>query len=271
MKQFLKRLLILAIALAICFNLIERKQKARAWQDPGPTVDRVGFPEDYQKKFKVLYVLDRPDNRQVRAIYGNDQAASAEPGQPFPYGSILVMETYTTRLDSSGNPALDEFGRYQRNALQGIFVARKERGFGEAYQHVRNGEWEYVAYRPDKTYLNAPQTTGACARCHLQAGAGRDWQFRLSLYFTRAGGDLPASSIQHYRFLPGEITAKAGERVTWYNNDETDHRIVIDEVTGFDSGVMKHGASYSLVFHGPAEYNYHCMIHPTMRGKVVVK
>jgi len=269
MKFLLKRMLIFSAALLICADLVTRR--GAAVQDPGPATDRVGFPEGYETKFQVLYVFDRPDNRQVRVIYGNAPAAEAVPGQPFPYGSILVMETHTARVDAGGNPVLDAFGRYQRNALTAVFVARKEKGFGEAYQHVRNGEWEYVAYRPDKTFLTAPAQSGSCARCHLQAGVARDWQFRMGLYFTRAGGDLPTNTIQHYRFLPGEITVKAGERVTWYNDDETDHRIVLDDLTGFDSGVMKQGASYSLIFHGPAEYNYRCTIHPAMRGKVIVK
>jgi plastocyanin len=265
-----KRWLIVTVALLICLNVIPRKGKA--WQDPGPTTDRVGFPEDYQNKFKVLYTLDRPDNRQVRVIYGNAPAAAAEPGQPFPYGSILVMETWGARLNAAtGVPALDGAGRYQRDQLTGIFVARKEKGFGEAYQHVRNGEWEYVAYRADKSILTGPAQSGSCARCHLQAGAGRDWQFRLSLYFTRANGALPAGTMQHYSFVPGEINAKAGERITWYNNDETDHRILIEDGPGHDSGLMKNGASYSVVFQGPGEYNYRCTIHPTMRGKVIVK
>ena len=243
-----------------------------AVQDPGPTEDRVGFPEGYQTKFKALYVFDRPDNRNQRVIYGNEQAASAEPGQPFPYGSIIVMETWRIQTDANNNPVLDALGRFQPTTLNAIFVARKERGFGEAYQHVRNGEWEYVAYRPDKTYQTMPQNSGACARCHLQAGVGKDWQFRMSLYFAKAGGDLPASTMQHYRFLPGDIAVKSGERVTWYNDDEIEHRIVLDNYPAFDSGNMKQGASYSLIFSGPpAEYNYHCSIHPKMRGKVVVK
>jgi Cytochrome P460/Copper binding proteins, plastocyanin/azurin family len=269
MKPWLKRLS--CCAAALFFGISFAVPRGAAVQDPGPGVDRVGFPDEYQSKFKLLYTFDRPDNRQVRVIYGNAPAAEAVPGKPFPYGSILVMETHTARLGADGNPALDSFSRYQRDALTAVFVARKERGFGEAYQHVRTGEWEYVAYRPDKSFLTAPAQSGSCARCHLQAGEARDWQFRMGLYFTGAGGDLPSNTIQHYRFLPGELTARSGERVTWYNDDEVDHRILIEGLSGFDSGVMKHGASYSLIFHGPAEYNYRCTIHPTMRGKVIVK
>src|SRR5688572_25298143 len=61
---------------------------------PSTTQDRVGFPEGYQTNYKQLFAFDRPDNKSIRVIYGNDQAAAAQPGQPFPYGSLLVMENY---------------------------------------------------------------------------------------------------------------------------------------------------------------------------------
>lgn len=59
---------------------------------PAPTVDRVGFPAGYQN-WTLLYTFDRPDNKQVRIIYGNVLAASAVRGGEFDYpqGSILVM------------------------------------------------------------------------------------------------------------------------------------------------------------------------------------
>lgn len=79
---------------------------------PAPAEDRVGFPEGYQSTYQTFFVPDRPDNKQVRVIYANDKAADAKPGD-FPYGSILVMETYRTVEDEAGNVVLDENGRYQ--------------------------------------------------------------------------------------------------------------------------------------------------------------
>src|SRR5881397_371936 len=71
-------------------GLVANAQQGR----PAPTEDRVGYPEGYQESYTPFYTFDRPDNRQVRVVYGNDQAAAAEPGRDFTYGSILVMETY---------------------------------------------------------------------------------------------------------------------------------------------------------------------------------
>jgi hypothetical protein len=92
---------------------------------PAPQQDRVGFPENYQADYKLLFVLDRPDNRQVRLICGNDKAASVKPGEPFPYGSILVMITYRTKQEG-GKPILDADSHYIRENIAGIFVMRKE-------------------------------------------------------------------------------------------------------------------------------------------------
>lgn len=111
-----------------------------------PTVDRVGFPEGYQDNFTLFYEFDRPDNKTARVIYANNTAASVQPGQPFPYGSILVMDVYRTKKDEAGNVLLDENGRYVRDELSGHFVMRKEPGFGAKYGELRNGEWEYVVH-----------------------------------------------------------------------------------------------------------------------------
>ena len=162
--------------------------------EPGdPSEDRVGFPEGYQDSFTILYEFDRPDNGTARVIYANDVAASVSqqafmpaasvaPGEPFPYGSVLVMEVYRTQRDEDGNVMLDENGRYVRDELFGLFVMRKEPGFGVKYGAQRNGEWEYVAYRPDGTILTPPEATFACASCH---GFDRTTDFAIE----EAGGD----------------------------------------------------------------------------------
>src|SRR5262249_24305119 len=99
---------------------------------PAPTVDRVGFQANYRDTYKLFYIFDNYQNRQIRVVYGNTVAASVAPGQVFnfPYGSIIVFESWTVQEDASGEPVLDANGRFIRNALNTIFVMRKERGFG---------------------------------------------------------------------------------------------------------------------------------------------
>src|SRR5438094_480014 len=116
---------------------------------------------------------------------GNAPAAAARQGQAFPYGSVLVFEQWRPKEDASGNTIKDANGHLIRTTLNAIFVARKEQGFGEAYQAFRTGEWEYVAYRPDKTFQTPPQLTASCSSCHQASNKDRDWTMRAwTLPFT---------------------------------------------------------------------------------------
>jgi plastocyanin len=251
---------------------------------PAPTEDRVGFPEGYETAYRVLFVLDRPDIKQVRVIYGNEQAAAARPGGPqgeiFPYGSVLVMETYRAKQDAAGNVELDANGRYQRDQLTGIFVMRKEPGFGEAYQVQRSGEWEYVAFRPDRTYQSPPQNTNACAACHQDAGATRDWVFRANAAYYGETGALPQAPpglaalgripIQDYLFLPETATVKRGTTVTWTNEDAPAHTVTAADGS-FDSGRLAWGDVWRRTFDQAGTFEYTCAIHPAMKARLIVE
>jgi plastocyanin len=244
---------------------------------PAPAEDRVGFPEGYESSYQTFFVMDRPDNKQVRVIYANDPAASITPGAAFPYGSILVMETYRALQDEAGEPILDEAGRYQRGDLTGIFVMRKGPGFGAAYEMNRTGEWEYVAFRPDRTYSTPARQSAPCAVCHTDAGGSRDWVFRANLFFGQTDGSVPQSAqiptrlpMQQYRFLPPTASIRAGTTVTWSNEDEAVHTVTAADGS-FDSGRMPIGATFSMAFPSPGTVEYLCSIHPAMRGTLTVE
>ena len=65
----------------------------------------------------MFYTLDRSDNKQLRTIYGNDVSASVKDGGQanYPYGSVMVLETYAALKDAAGNAILDSKGRYQKD------------------------------------------------------------------------------------------------------------------------------------------------------------
>lgn len=244
---------------------------------PAPQEDRVGFPEGYQEAYKLLFVFDRADNRQVRVICGNDIAAAVRPGQPLPYGSILLMETWQARLDENGQIVRDATGRFIRTVLTGVFVMRKEEGFGQAYRQQQTGEWEYVSYRPDGSYLTPPERSNSCALCHGEQSAGEeaDWLFRMDLFFHR-DDPLPTPaprpnevSIFNYLFLPETRTIPAGTTVTWHNDDEVFHTVTAVD-GAFDSGTMESGARFRFTFETPGVYEYSCTIHKAIKATVVV-
>jgi plastocyanin len=242
---------------------------------PAPTEDRVGFPENYAQDFKLMYVMDRVDNSQVRIICGNDLAVATEEGEPFAYGSALVMETWRTKRDASGAVIKDENGRFIRESLSGIFVMRKEEGFGEAYQEQRSGEWEYVAYRPDGEFLTPPERTNPCAACHVQATEAQDWVFRLDMFYHPDTAFEPPEiaeneiNVWDYQFLPATFEVAAGTGVTWVNNDEIEHTVT-EANQLFDSGVFGAGETFTFTFDTPGTYEYVCTIHRGMSATVNV-
>ena len=125
---------------------------AQAQNSPRPGGERITFPGEYQDKYQVLRLVDREEKKQVVTVYGNDAAASIKNTEqlPYPYGSIIVMETSSALKDSHGKVVLDEKGRYRKDKVLGLHVMRKERGFGDGYHENRTGEWEYVEFQPDK-------------------------------------------------------------------------------------------------------------------------
>jgi plastocyanin len=241
---------------------------------PGPEVDRVGFPTNYQQEYTLFYEFDRPDNRTARVIYANPTAAAVQPHQAFPYGSVLVMEVYRTLRGEANHVLLDADGRYERDELTGIFVMRKERGFGEKYGDLRNGEWEYVAYRADESVLTPPERTAACAACHMEAGMGRDWVFGAHRHSTSAAemaAIQPSTNtinLIDYTFDQETITVTVGSEVFWNSEDVVFHTVTADDGS-FSVMLRPHGV-FRRTFEEPGEYPFFCAVHPSMQGKIVV-
>lgn len=48
------------------------------------------------------------------------------------------------------------------------------------------------------------------------------------------------------------------------------HTVTDDFAQGWSTGRMRYGNSVSIRFTEPGEFNFHCAIHPSMRGKIIV-
>jgi hypothetical protein len=162
------------------FGLVAAVVQAGETADaPAPATDRVGFPKDYATTFAVLRTVQKKEESKVVTVYGNPAAATITNAAqlPYPYGSIIVMETAGARKDAQGRPVLDSQGNLSREQVLGLHVMRREKGFGEAYQTNRTGNWEYVEYRPDGTYITPPAKSATCAACHVKAGPEKDFVY----------------------------------------------------------------------------------------------
>jgi plastocyanin len=80
-------------------------------------------------------------------------------------------------------------------------------------------------------------------------------------------------TIKNFAFDPQMLTVKPGTVVTWVNQDAVPHAIVSDTESPetFSSDTLQTGSSYSFTFTRPGTFPYHCSIHPSMKGTVIVQ
>jgi plastocyanin len=71
-----------------------------------------------------------------------------------------------------------------------------------------------------------------------------------------------------FAFYPAEVVIARGGTVTWKQQDSIQHTVT---GAGFDSGKLTQGQTFSHTFNEVGTYEYVCTIHPSMKGKVIVK
>ena len=87
-------------------------------------------------------------------------------------------------------------------------------------------------------------------------------------------GDLEIKTdieISGFAFNPSTLTISKGASVVWTNKDSAPHTIVSDTGWEINSDTISKGNTYVHIFNTPGTYEYHCGIHPSMKGKVVVE
>ncbi|HXS34531.1 MAG TPA: cupredoxin domain-containing protein [Solirubrobacterales bacterium] len=74
--------------------------------------------------------------------------------------------------------------------------------------------------------------------------------------------------INHFEFHPPTLSVPKGAKVLFFNSSGTAHTAT--DKGAFDSGRIKPGGSVAVRFEQKGTFRYHCEIHPTMHGKIVV-
>jgi hypothetical protein len=135
---------------------------------------KVAFPGNYAEGIKWL-VVDKEPEKQVREVYAPPEAvAAARQGEQMPDGTALTLVRYSAKLDPQGVPLKDETGRMIKGEVLGINVMQKGKGWGAEYPDaLRNGEWEYRAFKADYSPNDQANLTG-CFQCH-KAQASQDF------------------------------------------------------------------------------------------------
>lgn len=90
-----------------------------------------------------------------------------------------------------------------------------------------------------------------------------------------SSGSSPAAqgnavAIVDFGFEATSVTVKVGATVTWTNTGSASHTATADDGS-FDSKSLAGGKAFSQTFATAGTFAYHCAIHPTMKGTVVVQ
>lgn len=87
-----------------------------------------------------------------------------------------------------------------------------------------------------------------------------------------APGAAPQSTHVHivgFAFDPATVSIDVGEGVEWDNHDAVQHTATSDDGR-WSSPLLAQGEGWSHGFDTPGSFPYHCEVHPTMMGTVIV-
>jgi plastocyanin len=91
---------------------------------------------------------------------------------------------------------------------------------------------------------------------------------------TAAASSNPASpmavQIKGFAFGPQTLTVKSGSKVTFTNEESTNHTATATGGGSFDTGTISPGASKTVTLDSPGTFAYVCSFHPFMHGTIRV-
>jgi cytochrome c553 len=152
---------------------------ARSELLPNVAKSHASFPEGYQETFTKYQTINFPAAGLVRYYFANRSAVQASrEGKPLPDGSVLLSEVYAAKLDAAKKPVTGSDGFFVADKLISYAVRARGPGWGEDIpEMLRNGDWNYAVFTPDKQHK--PGVNQAeCLACHKPLG-GASYTFTL--------------------------------------------------------------------------------------------
>ena len=77
-------------------------------------------------------------------------------------------------------------------------------------------------------------------------------------------------SVDNFTFSPATLTVAKGTEVTWTNQDDIPHSIVLTAI-GVRSKAIETDKAFTYRFDKIGTFNYICGLHPHMHGQLMVK
>jgi hypothetical protein len=143
-------------------EVFEKKDLVDIFKDIGKSVKNVFTGEKNHPKGPTWVI--RPtlphDSISFGMVYANDLAKQEfeKPSPQFLPGAIIVREKNLSINDDI--PALV------------IAMVKRKKGFNK-----KTGDWEFFTFNGKDLQMQTRETTGDCAKCHIQAEK-TDWVFR---------------------------------------------------------------------------------------------
>lgn len=139
------------------FGCMSSSEARKSTASTPPKDGDIPVPADYQAWPKFVNTVEK-SNGQIREIYINKIGMKANKGEAFPYGTITVMELYSSKKIGD---------KLAKDKLSKVFVMAKGRGWGQNLPagSQPNGEWVYSAYKAD-TKTPATNDFSTCRGCH---------------------------------------------------------------------------------------------------------
>jgi plastocyanin len=107
------------------------------------------------------------------------------------------------------------------------------------------------------------------AACGGSSGGGSSSTTSSSAASSSGGGGVQIK-MQNIQFSPKATTVKVGDKVTWTNDDNTDHNVTADSGADFKSKDFGNGATFSFTADKAGTIKYECTSHPGMTGTLTV-
>ncbi len=154
------------------------------------------------------------------------------------------------------------------------------------YKDAESSEWyiKYLQYAKDKNLIDADVRGNIFPGQGITRGKLAEIMYRL-IKVKEQGQENPTPkqednttvddnalkvSIIDFAFKKSEMTIPLGTTVRWTNNDNATHTVTSDNGK-FDSGNLAQDATFTYTFNKTGTFNYHCELHPDMKGTIIVK
>lgn len=76
--------------------------------------------------------------------------------------------------------------------------------------------------------------------------------------------------IKAFKFVPAELTVRAGDTVKWINRDIAPHTATARD-RSWDTKRLKKGEAMSIVVTKDMKMEYFCLYHPQMKARLVLE